>query len=71
MEVSPSDKVKDYFPKETEARGGNGVCHVRPHGVNSKDTFELPVPDKLTGRTIYIKQFFWFNKMYEKKLSKN
>ena len=68
MEESPDGKVKDYFPKETKNRGGNGVCHVRPHGVNSRDTFNLPVPDKLTGRTEYTKQCFWFNKLYIKKV---
>lgn len=64
------EKVKDYFPKETKERNGNGVCHVRPHGINSLDTFDLPVPDQLTGRTKYTKQCFWFNKRYIKKIIK-
>ena len=68
MDVSYDGTVKDYFPKESEKRGGNGVCHVRPHGRNSKDTFALPVPDKLTGRQEYTKQCFWFNKMFVKKI---
>ena len=63
-------KVQDYFPKESKKRGGNGVCHVRPHGQNSKDQFDLPVPDKLTGWNKYTKQCFWFNKMYIKKVIK-
>ena len=54
--------------KESETRGGNGVCHVRPHGINSKDVFDLPVPDKLTGRTKYTKQCFGFNKLFIKKI---
>ena len=68
MDVSYDGRVKDNFPKESETRGGNGVCHVRPHGINSKDVFELPVPDKLTGRTKYTKQCFWFNKLFIKKI---
>lgn len=68
MDVSFDGRVKDNFPKESDSRGGNGVCHVRPHGVNSKDTFVLPVPDMLTGRTEYTKQCFWFNKLFIKKI---
>ena len=47
---------KNYnnFPKSTE----NPVCHVRPHGQNSKDTYELP-----DGRW-YPKQCFWLNNSY-------
>lgn len=47
---------KNYnnFPKSTE----NPVCHVRPHGQNSKDTYELP-----DGRQ-YPKQCFWLNNSY-------
>ena len=71
MEVLPNGKVKDNFPKESKERGGNGVCHVRPHGILAKDVFELPVSDKLTGRTAYTKQCFWFNKMYIKKILKS
>lgn len=42
------------LPKASE----NGVCHVRPHGLNSRDTYELP-----DGRT-YPKQCFWLNNSY-------
>lgn len=42
----------------------NEVCHVRPHGRDSRDTFELPVADKLTGATEYTKQCFWINNSY-------
>lgn len=42
------------FPKATE----NPVCHVRPHGKNAKDTYELP-----DGRQ-YTKQCFWLNNSY-------
>lgn len=47
---------KNYnnFPKSSE----NPVCHVRPHGQDSKDTYELP-----DGRQ-YSKQCFWLNNSY-------
>ena len=70
VDSNGKEKVIDYFPKESEKRGGNGVCHVRPHGRDSKDVFELPVHDKLTNRTTYSKQGFWFNKLYIKKIIK-
>ncbi len=46
----------------------NEVCHVRPHGRNANDTFELPVSDKLTGETKYTKQCFWINNNYIKNI---
>lgn len=45
---------RNNFPKPSE----NRVCHVRPHGQNSKDTYELP-----DGRA-YPKQCFWLNNTY-------
>lgn len=44
--------------------GDNGVCHVRPHARDSKDTLPLPVKDKLTGLTKYTKHCFWLNSKY-------
>ena len=46
----------------------NGICHVRPHGRNSKDTIPLPVKDKVTGATKFTKQCFWFNNNYLKEI---
>ena len=66
--INDKGKIKDNFPKETNTRGGNGVCHVRPHGRTAKDTFPLPTPDKLTSRKEYTKQCFWFNKLFIKKI---
>lgn len=40
------------------AASENPVCHVRPHALNSKDTYELP-----DGR-LYPKQCFWLNNSY-------
>ena len=48
----------------------NEVCHVRPHGRNSRDTITLPVPDKLTGVTEYTKQCFWINNNYIREIFK-
>ena len=46
----------------------NGVCHVRPHGKDSKDTISLPVKDKVTGTSEFTKQCFWFNNSYLKEI---
>ncbi|MBO6119090.1 MAG: restriction endonuclease [Lachnospiraceae bacterium] len=52
------------FPKLTE----NKYCHVRPHAKNSRDTYILPVNDKLTGAKEYTKQCFWLNNSYIKSI---
>lgn len=52
------------FPGMSE----NEYCHVRPHGQNSKDTYPLPVADRLTGLTSFTKQCFWLNNNYIKKI---
>lgn len=44
----------------------NKVCHVRPHGRDSRDVCPLPVTDKLTGATEYTKHCFWINNNYIK-----
>ena len=49
----------------------NNVCHVRPHGKNSKDTYSLPIADKVTGATEYTKHCFWINNSYIKDLFKD
>lgn len=48
----------------------NKVCHVRPHGRNVKDTYDLPVTDKVTGDNKYTKQCFWLNNSYLKEILK-
>lgn len=55
---------KTNFPGMKE----NNVAHVRPHGRNSKDVFELPVADKLTGCKVYTKHCFWLNNKYLEKI---
>lgn len=47
-------KYKNNLPKGSE----NWICHVRPHGQNSSDTYELP-----DGR-MYPKQCFWLSNNY-------
>ena len=59
-------KSKTNFVGSSE----NRVCHVRPHGRDSKDTFKLPVADKLTGATEYTKHCFWINNSYIKDIFK-
>jgi len=57
---------KTNFPGVSE----NKVCHVRPHALNSKDTYPLPVRDKLTGVTDYTKHCFWLNRSYLEEILK-
>ena len=62
-----SGKIVRYIKdgkRKTNFVGMSEVCHVRPHGRDSRDTFELPVADKLTGATEYTKQCFWINNSY-------
>ncbi|MDY2913981.1 MAG: Sau3AI family type II restriction endonuclease [Candidatus Enteromonas sp.] len=49
-----------YFP----GISGNPVCHVRPHGQDSSDTYPLPVRDAKTGLKEYTKQCFWLNNTF-------
>lgn len=49
-----------YFPGAVD----NLVSHVRPHAQTRDDTYELPVPDRLTGLTRFTKQCFWLNSSY-------
>jgi DNA mismatch repair protein MutH len=52
--VQKNGKNSNNFPKASE----NPVSHVRPHGINVNDTYELP-----DGRK-YPKQCFWLNNSY-------
>ena len=55
------------FPGMKESK----YMHVRPHARYASDTFELPVPDKLTGASEYTKQCFWINSSYLEEIIKN
>lgn len=46
----------------------NGYMHVRPHGKNKQDMYDLPISDVLTGRNKHLKHAFWFNSSYIKKI---
>ncbi|MCP4053695.1 MAG: DNA mismatch repair protein [Mesoflavibacter sp.] len=59
-EVTDKGIRKTYFPKKTE----NRISHVRPHARNAEDTYDLPIPDKLTGLSEFTKQCFWMNWNY-------
>lgn len=59
-EIDNNGNRTTNFPGMSE----NKVCHVRPHARDSKDTFELPVRDKLTNVTEYTKHCFWLNNKY-------
>lgn len=48
------------FPKMSE----NFVCHVRPHGSDSTETYPLPIEDKKLKVKEYSKQCFWFKNTY-------
>jgi len=50
------------FPKMADSP----VCHVRPHGRDSSDTYPLPVADKMIGLKEYSKQSFWLLNNYVK-----
>lgn len=45
----------------------NSVSHVRPHAINSADTYPLPIEDKLTKVNEYTKHCFWLNNSYVQK----
>lgn len=64
--VDENGKRDTNFPGISD----NGVCHVRPHARDSKDTLSLPVADKLTGLTEYTKHCFWLNNKYLEEILK-
>lgn len=48
------------LPKMSE----NKICHVRPHGSDSTNTYPLPVIDKILKVNEYSKQCFWLKNTY-------
>lgn len=62
--IAPGDRYFTYFPASSES-----FCiHVRPHAQSKKDTYPLPVPDRLTGLNAYPKHSFWLNSSYVSKI---
>ena len=53
-----------YFLASSDTK----YIHVRPHAQNKMDTLPLPVPDKTTGATSFVKQSFWLNSNFIKKI---
>lgn len=62
--VDKRNRYITYFPTSSETK----YIHVRPHAQNRDDTFDLPVPDKLTGKTKFMKHSFWLNSNFVKKI---
>lgn len=58
--VKPNGTNATNFPHSSETE----IIHVRPHGRDKHDTYELPVPDRVTGFDAYTKHSFWLNKKY-------
>lgn len=48
------------FPKISQ----NLVSHVRPHGSDMFSVSKLPVPDKVSGESVFTRQCFWLNAKY-------
>lgn len=59
---------RDKFPKEDKR--SNGICHIRPHGRDGSDKIQLPIKDKATGITEFVKPSFWFNRAFIQKTIK-
>lgn len=59
-DVDYKGKILSNFPRMSD----NPICHVRPHARNTEDVFELPVPDRKTGLTKYVKHCFWLGNRY-------
>jgi hypothetical protein len=51
---------KNNFPGKEDSK----VCHVRPHGKDASDVYNLPVADKQLEVMEYSKQCFWLNNSY-------
>jgi len=43
---------ENNFPKMSQ----NPICHVRPHGSDTKTVGPITVPDKVTGATVFTRQ---------------
>ncbi len=62
--IDKRNRFITFFPTSSETK----YIHVRPHAQNRNDTLELPVPDKLTGKTRFMKHSFWLNSNFVKKI---
>lgn len=53
-----------YFPTS----GDTKFIHVRPHAQSREDTLPLPVNDKYTNKSSFVKHSFWINSNFIKKI---
>lgn len=53
-----------YFPTSSDTK----YIHVRPHAQNISDTYPLPVNDKLTNKSSFMKHSFWINSNFIRKI---
>lgn len=59
-----NDKIVTMFLNEKSTN----ICHIRPHGRDGGDIAKLPVVDNYTGYSCLVKQSFWFNHKYLKRI---
>lgn len=73
-EILKTGNVVRYVDKKNRyitnflTSGDTKYIHVRPHAANMNDTFELPVPDTVTGKTNFVKHSFWLNNNFIKRI---
>lgn len=65
-EIKFNKNNKEYRLTNFPNKKFNNISHVRPHALNSKDTYPLPKIDKLTKENLYTKHCFWLNASYIK-----
>jgi len=63
-EIKTNKKGKESRATNFPSKKYSSVAHVRPHAKNSKDTYPLPVSDKVTNEKKYTKHCFWLNAAY-------
>lgn len=64
--ISINKSGKEIRNTNFPSKKSNKVTHVRPHALNSQDTYPLPNTDKITKSDSYTKHCFWLNASYVK-----
>ncbi|MCM1404377.1 MAG: hypothetical protein NC133_02650 [Prevotella sp.] len=64
MFIDSRGRYNTYFPSKKDTK----YVHIRPHAQSSKDCYELPVPDKVTGLKKFTKHSFWLNNNFIQKI---
>ena len=65
-EIKTNKKGKEIRKTNFPSKKFNSISHVRPHAINSLDTYDLPKKDNLTEQKKYTKHSFWLNNTYVK-----